>query len=532
MLEEQPAQDLETGDEKPPLQASEDEAAPGDGEEGEEAEEGAGEGEAAAGDDAGAGAGDGDPNEASDEEAQVDEHLKDAVEGSLRLKRMLSQDSEENPSAAKRPRTTAAQSKVEQLLVKWQLLDDALVRHVLECLELDELSGLLESGYILERFSPWKSACELLAKYTAEVRERKLVGGGPLDVVASFRFRWKLSAEQDKLLRGLNHKELRYCLNNYDGTTSLEECVSRAAAYVPEDDTVTECAVPDAPGLLAVGRYTRMEIIDPTADCAVFGDANLTFSVNLARHRKGIGHVGRVIATTFEELPTLRERYKEIDRTIQVLEEHFAEVYHGVDCTRIALDTRLANLANSLGAVYYNFPHSGAIQGFFDGHPVVNWRHENLMRLFFRALRSFVLPGGSVKVASNMAALGVRYSYIMYAAIENEFYHVETVPFLEWNLHRYGRSYGDRRDAYKRPDAAKNESYNSQRAEADMLYCFVYRPSGEPLPAQQVRPPPPLKSLMSCPDGPFKNLRPDARHRLAKDLHKRFVKEISGIHVG
>ena len=63
--------------------------------------------------------------------------------------------------------------------------------------------------------------------------------------------------------------------------------------------------------------------------------------------------------------------------------------------------------------------------GFFDGHPVVNWRHdarlqtsqpstddydearaqtellsppqENLMRLFFRALRSFMKVGGLVK---------------------------------------------------------------------------------------------------------------------------------------
>ena len=27
----------------------------------------------------------------------------------------------------------------------------------------------------------------------------------------------------------------------------------------------------------------------------------------------------------------------------------------------------------------------------------MNWRHENLMRLFFRALRSFMKPGGIVK---------------------------------------------------------------------------------------------------------------------------------------
>merc|ERR1711976_95515 len=109
------------------------------------------------------------------------------------------------------------------------------------------------------------------------------------------------------------------------------------------------------------------------------------------------------------------ERYKEINDSIKILEEHFAEVFHGVDCTRIALDPNFAGLEASLGAVYYNFPHSGAVGGFFDGHPLVNWRHENLMRLFFRALRSFVIPGGSVKVASNKNAVGVRYSYIVFS---------------------------------------------------------------------------------------------------------------------
>merc|ERR1719413_174691 len=185
----------------------------------------------------------------------------------------------------------------------------------------------------------------------------------------------------------------------------------------------------------------------------------------LARHRKILGHVGRVIATTFEEIETLRERYKEIDDSIHTLEEHHAEVYHGVDCTRIAIDPRFEGMEGKLGAVYYNFPHSGAIQGFFDSNPIVNWRHENLMRLFFRALRTFVKPGGSVKVASNMGAVGVRFSYIVNSAIENEFIHEETVKFMDWTLHRYGRSYGDRRDIHKRPDATNNQSYNAQSAD-------------------------------------------------------------------
>ena len=43
------------------------------------------------------------------------------------------------------------------------------------------------------------------------------------------------------------------------------------------------------------------------------------------------------------------------------------------------------------------------------------------------------------------------------------------MPFLEWHLHRYGRSYGDRRDAYKRPDAKNNQSYNAQNGNSDMV---------------------------------------------------------------
>jgi hypothetical protein len=71
------------------------------------------------------------------------------------------------------------------------------------------------------------------------------------------------------------------------------------------------------------------------------------------------------------------------------------------------------------------------------------------------------------QVASNQGAVGVRYSYIICSAVENEFRHIETVPFLQWSLHRYGRSYGDRRDTYRRPD--EGEGYNVQRAEKDMV---------------------------------------------------------------
>lgn len=245
-----------------------------------------------------------------------------------------------------------------------------------------------------------------------------------------------------------------------------------------------------------------------------------------------MGHSGRVIATTFEDLPTLQQRYKEIDGIIASLEGDFAEVYHGVDCTRIAVDTRFQGMASQLGAVYYNFPHSGIVNGFFDGHPFVNWRHENLMRLFFRALRYFVQPGGVVRVTSSAGALGVRFSFILDSARTNEFVHVETVPFLEWHLHRYGRSYGDKRDVYKRPDAKNNQSYNSQLPVNDMVYCFVYKPSGAEIPKQRIRLPPSLATLRACTDGPFQNLDAARREALARSLHERFVTEISGTHVG
>jgi len=431
-----------------------------------------------------------DPDLDDDEElGEVQEHLKDSVEGSMRLKRILQQDLDDEPGKKKRRLdgpSAEITEKVNGLLTKWGCPEDEIMRYVLEQLPLQEIENIFKSNWRPDHFSTRKTASDQLARFTAELRERSMVKGMDSDVVSTFRHRHKLTAAQEKELRELCHKDLRYVLDHYTGAEgqTLDDVISEAAGEVPDEST--SGAAPTAPGVKAVSRFGRLELIDPLADCAVFGDANLTFSLRLAKHRKALGHVGRVIATTFEELDTLRERYKEIDQSIKTLEEHYAEVYHGVDCTRIAVDPRFQGMEESLGAVYYNFPHSGAITGFFDGHPIVNWRHENLMRLFFRALRSFVKPGGFVKVASNGSALGVRYSYIVGGAQENEFEHIETMPFLEWHLHRYGRSYGDRRDVYKRLAADSNESYNAQAASKDMVYCFRYRPSGEPIGKQSV----------------------------------------------
>eukprot|EP00931_Biecheleriopsis_adriatica_P084761 TRINITY_DN5877_c0_g1_i1.p1 TRINITY_DN5877_c0_g1~~TRINITY_DN5877_c0_g1_i1.p1 ORF type:complete len:504 (-),score=103.75 TRINITY_DN5877_c0_g1_i1:50-1561(-) len=483
----------------------------------------------------------------------VAEHLHGAVEGTLRLKRLLSDDlqaslDEDKGVATKRRRLQDQRQvgweeskKIDYILRKWGLSGNTVVRHVLEGCSMEELWELDVSQYYPDTTNEWRGPAELSAVHVAQMREQKGPSGGSLDLIQAFRAVWKLDGTQEARLRLLSHKDVRYVLGTYDGTKPLDQVMEEAKRCPPLKGLAVGAAPSFVSGSKAVGRFHRLELIDPTADAAVFGDANLTFALNLAKHRQALGHVGRVIATTFENLETLQERYTEIDGTIKILDGFLADVYHEVDCTRIAVDPRFKNMEGTLGAVYYNFPHAGAawvdiqpgqghVTGFYDSHPIVNWRHENLMRLFFRNLRYFVKPGGSVKVASNMGAVGVRYSYILGSAAQNEFTHVETVPFLEWSLHRYGRAYGDRRDKKKRP--GDGQGYNAQKAESDMVYTFEYRPTGRVMPDQEIRLPPTLACIQGCNDGPFKNLDVGSAKVLARQLHERFIKECSGIHVG
>mmetsp|Transcript_108615 Transcript_108615/g.350580 ORF Transcript_108615/g.350580 Transcript_108615/m.350580 type:complete len:267 (+) Transcript_108615:120-920(+) len=262
------------------------------------------------------------------------------------------------------------------------------------------------------------------------------------------------------------------------------------------------------------------------------GDANLTFSLQLSEHRRSLHHTGRTVATTFEKLDTLRERYKEIDETIKILAGLGCDVLHNVDCTRLAVDPRFQGMEEKFGAVYYNFPHAGVVPGFFDGHPFVRWRHANLMHLFFRALRAFVKPGGCIKVASNSSATGVRFSDIISGAGNSEYVHAETFPFLEWTLARYGRSYGDRRDQYKRPE--DGDVYNAQRANSDMVYCFTYKPSGSPPPPVLISYPPTKDELFTSNEGRAGRLPPGAVQRRKKvdELYDLFLSYVQGIHIG
>lgn len=471
---------------------------------------------------------------------EVPEEMRESVEGNMELRRILSTDSMTASGMSKKRRLNSDENlqtpkpplegAKAEVMAKWRLENDIAVRYVLDAGDMDDVEKVHESNWKPAVHEGQKSAAEQVSERLIHQREKsKCPPGTAVDVVAAFRHRAKLGPDEEKSLRELCHKDLRHVITHYDGTQPIDELLNEAGMVVLEEDKTTDAA-PEKPGLRALSRFNRLELIDPIADALVLGDANLTFSILLAQHREGLGHVGRIVATTFEQIETLRERYPEIDSTVKDLEDKSAEVLHNVDCTRLAVDPRFVGMTGKFGAVYYNFPHAGVVKGFFDGHPFVRWRHENLMHLFFRALRCFVKPEGTVKVSSNSNATGVRYSDIMMAASSNEFVHVETVPFLEWQLRTYRRSYGDRRDERRRPD--DGDIYRSQRAYSDMVYCFRYAPSGSTPPKTTIRYPPSKEDLLVSNEGRFKGLSEASRRRQIEDMWSLFLTYVQGIHVG
>jgi len=472
----------------------------------------------------------------------VDKKQEAAAEeedGNLKLKRLLSKDSNadsDNPSAKRQkvggivtppPPPKKMDPMKRQLLARWGLSMDPASCYVIEAAEMEDVEAVARMNWQPNKFHERKTCAEQLCDHLNRSRDMKGPPGGNVDALQAFKHAKDLKDNDVKSMKDLVHKELQYVMQEYDGTRPIDEIVEEACKDAP--DEIVDAA-PGRPGIYTMGRKTRLELIDPSADALVCGDANLTFSLLLAQHRKALGHAGRTVATTFETLEILRERYTEIDATIKELHDLEAEVMHNVDGTRLAVDPRFLGMEARFGAVYYNFPHAGVVKGFFDGHPFVRWRHENLMSLFFRALRGFVKEGGLVKVSSNSNATGVRYGDIMQAASMSEFVHVETIPFLEWQLRGYRRSYGDRRDAERRPEDGEN--YKSQRAHADMVYCYRYAPSGGDPPKLRIRHPPTKTDLLLAEEGHIKTLPEHAKKRRVEDIYKLFLSYVQGIHVG
>lgn len=535
------------------------------------------------------------------------EHLVDAIAGSMRMKRFLELDMEEGrkefqrmdlleelgpkgdtegleePLPKKRrlvalepdsltqwhedehedtyqPYTDEEEAKMEKcqkILKRWKMIDNYGARYALESLtymhEVDKI--LNDIGWTPDPNNQMHSISEQI---TSRVGDFRNISGPPMfcvDAIKTFAFKWGLEADETAELSKLDWKELRYVIESYDGTASIEELVDTSRM---EDDGYGT----SLPGVQSHIRTMRLELIDGASDCLVLGDANLTFSSLLADHRADLGHTGKVIATTFEDFKTLSKRYKELARTIKNLLKNEAQVWHGVDCTRLAVDPRFHGFEESFGAVYYNFPHAGAVRGFFDQHPFVNWRHSNLMALFFRAISYFVKPGAIVKVSSNARAKGVQAQQIIMAAEYSDFMHVETFAFNDWVLRRYHRSYGDKRDEKVRPDA---DSYRSQQAAADMVYCFRYMPTGmRDNAGVPIKQPPQICDFIddvSCcacgyicqkeliPKqrdstgqlnsrlhfqnvGAHSNVTGKSKRKMVTDLYQRFLSEASGVHIG
>merc|ERR1711957_442443 len=96
------------------------------------------------------------------------------------------------------------------------------------------------------------------------------------NMIESFKRKWRLQdLDTSQKLKALNHKCLRYVIDNYDGTTSLEDVIETGKEYVPENPDKTEWTSGEDVGLVTISRFSRLELIDPIADAAVFGDANL-----------------------------------------------------------------------------------------------------------------------------------------------------------------------------------------------------------------------------------------------------------------
>eukprot|EP00929_Paragymnodinium_shiwhaense_P111815 TRINITY_DN80100_c0_g1_i1.p1 TRINITY_DN80100_c0_g1~~TRINITY_DN80100_c0_g1_i1.p1 ORF type:complete len:713 (+),score=210.89 TRINITY_DN80100_c0_g1_i1:104-2242(+) len=470
----------------------------------------------------------------------VPEDMRESVEGNLELKRALTGETDSDSPAAKRARTMSEdlrplEPEREELLKKWRLTNDRGARYVIWGAAEEELDGVAASNFTPRLPKPTdqkpRSCCEQLSEAIRRTQEDMLGPGGEVSIADTFRHNKQLTKADYDLITTLMHKDLQYVMENFDSSRTVSDLVDEAKMEMPAEtaETLKEAA-PDKPGVFTMGRALRLELIDPSADALVIGDANLTFANLLVKHRKALGHYGRVVATTFEKIHQLRERYKEIDSTVKFLEDQQAEVLHDVDGTRLAVDPRFLGMEGTFGAAYYNFPHAGVMHGFFDGHPFVRWRHENLMTLFFRALRPFMKPGGIVKVASNSRATGVRYTDILNGAKMSEFEHVETVPFLEWQLRDYMRSYGDKRDVNRRPEDGEN--YRAQKKGSDMVYCFVYKPSGDTVPKPRVRLPPSREDLYYAQEG--KLARMSARDKQARvdEIYKTFLSYVTGIHTG
>lgn len=248
-----------------------------------------------------------------------------------------------------------------------------------------------------------------------------------------------------------------------------------------------------------LSRFKHVQKFTRGMHVLVVGDGNLTFSKTVAQVMKDEGmfeekdedEAAKFYATTFHTYEDLKELYPDtIDSTISTIEKSGATVMHGIDATDMG-----THFFEKFDLIIWNFPHAGCVKGFRDGHPMVSWRHVNLMRKFFRSSREVCRDEGMIVVTTNEKAHGVNAPDMVKFAEVNEFKNVEKFSFTDWNLSAYERAFGDYRDcsAAKRARTSeggvKSDKYGQQKS-ADFVYSFsakfdetYHLPSLELLPA-------------------------------------------------
>lgn len=124
---------------------------------------------------------------AGEEDEEIDdvqEHLRDSVEGTLRLKRLLSEDSEAAASGSFKRSKTAdfppeQVSKIEYLMSKWGLPEDKVMLHVLEGLDMDELEYLDTSEFEPDMFNWQRMPADQALTHVALWYEGRALGAAP-----------------------------------------------------------------------------------------------------------------------------------------------------------------------------------------------------------------------------------------------------------------------------------------------------------------------------------------------------------------
>merc|ERR1719265_867195 len=214
----------------------------------------------------------------------------------------------------------------------------------------------------------------------------------------------------------------------------------------------------------------------PTPDDSllIIGDANLDFALRVGRYRSEKEHTGPTLATTYEDLECLQDRYPGVLNRIDELSQLMVTTDHSVDCTC------MEKLNGPFDLIVYNFPHAGrpdklkSLRG-GDGHPWIKWRHNNLMTFFFRASRQVLNEKGRVCVATGARSHCCNEEDLMIAAKMSGFSLQLKSSLALWTLGNYKRSYGDWRDdegEEKVEFEGSGNTYRSQDQRQEMVYTF------------------------------------------------------------